>query len=364
MVNTLHPVPEFSCFEIPIDYQPKLLVWHGGELIDPVAGNRYSPQKGIQQLTKGAITLGGGDIVPLGFIIGFSFDSGHSLSVDGHDWMVVYQRNGTKGLILRDLENVREINRSYYHAQSYEYPVKLIRLPSGRAGLIHCPVDYNILHIEDAETGECLTSRGGQEASDVFHSRLDTMPDGSGFCDHGWIWHPVEDAAYFSVDACLASPALLDQFHKYTICDSSYYDQYGESREIENAVCCAGGTVVCTWKEYYGNEGGSSFLRSWSSTTKTWISDFIETEALGVLYCGDKYAYSLFDHLKLLEIASGKVLKRWPHIKSGNQRSVITRGTSVPVAFDPISFSIAVATETAVCIVQPESARPEPQRPE
>ncbi len=266
--------------------------------------------------------------------------------------MIVYQRNGTKGLLLRDLKIIREINRSYYHAESYEYPARLIRLPSGKAGLIHCPVEYDILHIEDAETGQCLTSRDTKDGSDFFHSRLTAMPDGSGFCDHGWVWHPVEDVAYFSVDECLANPAILDQPWKHRIYDPSQ-EPDGDLWEIENAVCRPDGLIVCSFKK--DDKEDTSCLRMWSSVTRTWMNEPVETEALGVLYCGDTYAFSLFDHLKLVELSSGKVLIHWPHIKTGNQRSVITIGTSIPpAAFDPASFSIAVATGGSIFIVQPQ----------
>jgi hypothetical protein len=52
---------------------------------------------------------------------------------------------------------IRELGRSYYHADAYRYPLALFTLPDGRTGLVHCPAAYNRLEIEDALTGAPLT---------------------------------------------------------------------------------------------------------------------------------------------------------------------------------------------------------------
>jgi hypothetical protein len=51
---------------------------------------------------------------------------------------------------------IREVNRSYYHADAYRYPLALFTLPDGRTGVVHCPEDYNRLEIDDARTGHRL----------------------------------------------------------------------------------------------------------------------------------------------------------------------------------------------------------------
>src|SRR5438093_13759071 len=47
-------------------------------------------------------------------------------------YAVIYTRLGTKGLLLDNGKIVREFNRSFYHANAYEYPVALFQLPDGR----------------------------------------------------------------------------------------------------------------------------------------------------------------------------------------------------------------------------------------
>lgn len=56
---------------------------------------------------------------------------------------------GTKALLLEpDGLVVRELSRSYYHAQHYRHPLALFMLPKGRTGLVHCPNRYNQLELD------------------------------------------------------------------------------------------------------------------------------------------------------------------------------------------------------------------------
>jgi hypothetical protein len=68
---------------------------------------------------------------------GYRFDYLTSLRLGDDLWCVLYENRGTKGLILKNGQHVREINRSYYIADDYDYPVTLVRLRSGRVAVIH-----------------------------------------------------------------------------------------------------------------------------------------------------------------------------------------------------------------------------------
>jgi hypothetical protein len=48
------------------------------------------------------------------------------------EFAVIYTRLGTKGLVLHRGKIIREINRSFYHADVYEYPIGLAALKNGR----------------------------------------------------------------------------------------------------------------------------------------------------------------------------------------------------------------------------------------
>jgi hypothetical protein len=114
-----------SCREIRIPASHvRSLVWHDDELIDWAAG--------------GQRFLLSGEAVPRHVNYAFPFDA--AVSSPSGEYAVIYTRLGTKGLVLRRGEIVREINRSFYCADAYEYPVALLRIADGREVLAHCHV--------------------------------------------------------------------------------------------------------------------------------------------------------------------------------------------------------------------------------
>jgi hypothetical protein len=133
------------------------------------------PQSQIPLLGRGHLDRLGGRILPnldglverSGINFGYRFDYLTSLRLGDDLWCILYENRGTKGLILKNGQHVREINRSYYCADDYDCPVVLFTLPSGRAAVIHCPDEYNRLEIEDAETGARLTARDGGKTSSI-----------------------------------------------------------------------------------------------------------------------------------------------------------------------------------------------------
>ncbi|HEX8171440.1 MAG TPA: hypothetical protein VF824_12945 [Thermoanaerobaculia bacterium] len=165
------------------------LAWIGDALVDVVSGfARYLP-----------------DVAPGRFRWPFPFDA----AVTANEYAVIYQRLGTKALLLRDGELLRELNRSYYYADRYEYPVCLVA-HGGRTLLIHCPDFFDRLEIEDAATGERLTTRDSKR-SGVFHSRLAANPRGDRFLSAGWVWQPLDLVDFFSLDEALRDPRHLDR---------------------------------------------------------------------------------------------------------------------------------------------------------
>jgi hypothetical protein len=83
------------------------LCWRGDELVDWVGGGRAFAADGTER--------------PATVIQGYRFDVA-TASPDGR-FAVIYERLGTKGLLLHDGRIVREIDRSFYFADAYEYPV-------------------------------------------------------------------------------------------------------------------------------------------------------------------------------------------------------------------------------------------------
>jgi len=110
------------------------------------------------------------------------------------------------------LSTAREVNRSFYHAEAYRYPLALFCLPDGRTGLVQCPAHYNRLEIEEAATGELLTGSGTRAPADVFHSRLAVSDSGRYLLSAGWIWHPWSCLMVHDLAGALADPTRLDSY--------------------------------------------------------------------------------------------------------------------------------------------------------
>jgi hypothetical protein len=133
----------------------KSLSWCGDELVDIAGGYARYRLDGTVESNR--------------VNYAFSFDQAVT-SRDGK-YAIIYENLGTKGVVLREGKVIREINRSFYQADVYEYPVVIFKLPDGREAIAHCPDEYNKIEIEDIETGQRLTRREG-ETIDFFHSRL------------------------------------------------------------------------------------------------------------------------------------------------------------------------------------------------
>ncbi|MET0791687.1 MAG: hypothetical protein ABW061_09225, partial [Polyangiaceae bacterium] len=161
--------------------EPRSLAWDGDVLVDWVAGGtRYHLD---------------GTIIRAGISWAYEFDAATALS--NSPWAVIYERLGTKALLLKHGTLVRELNRSFYHAQVYAYPVSLLLAPGGRVVVAHCPDEYNRIEIEDANTGERLTASSKRKPEDFFHSRLQPSPDGKWLLSAGWVWHPFDALCWF-----------------------------------------------------------------------------------------------------------------------------------------------------------------------
>lgn len=171
-----------SIRRLPFAFTPASLAWDGDDLVDWVGGGgrRYA----------------------------HSFD--RALVSPSGRYSVIYAERQTKGLVLDRGEILREIDRSYYQADSFAYPAAVGQLPDGREVLAHCPDEYNVIQLEDLVTGKRLTRRRGK-AEDIFHSRLCFSPDGSHLLSAGWLWHPWNVVCVFDVAEALENPRSLDR---------------------------------------------------------------------------------------------------------------------------------------------------------
>jgi hypothetical protein len=119
----------------------KSLVWEGDDLIDWVDGGKR-------------ISLSG-SIQPSGVHFSYRFDS--AITSPSGRFTALVEKLGTKALLLDHGKLSRELNKSFYFADAYEYPISFLSLPDGTEAIAHCPRDYCRIDIEVAETGQCLT---------------------------------------------------------------------------------------------------------------------------------------------------------------------------------------------------------------
>jgi hypothetical protein len=315
------------------------LCWEGDELVDWAGGGtRYRID---------------GSFVHRQFNPTFAFD--HAVvSADGQ-YEVIYQRLGTKGLILKNGKFVREINRSYYHADAYDYPISFVTLPDSRTGIIHCPEEYWQLEIEDVETGERLTKREAQFI-DFFHSRLAVSPDNHYLLSAGWIWTPFNHICVYDLTQALLEPALLEAPIDYQLARIGVGVNAATFKNEHTLV-------VTTNDEYYDHEDVEpeeahllepNAIGVFNLENGTFESQAPLQEATGTLMAVGDFVVDFYQHPKLIDPVTGAILERWDDLWSGDQdSSIIWRDKKLPpLALDPVNYRFAVASPEAVTVIQ------------
>ncbi|HJP80176.1 MAG TPA: hypothetical protein VJ914_38245 [Pseudonocardiaceae bacterium] len=317
----------------------KSLVWVGETLYDVAAGWRSFPLDG----TPGSSRFSG---------YGDQFDA--ATISPGGDVVALLASTGTKALLLAsDSHLIREVNRSYYCAEAFRYPLVLCTLPDGRTGMVHCPEDYNRLEIEDAVTGERLTAGANRKPGDFFHSRLAVSSNGRYLLSAGWFWHPWGSLAVYDLARALIEPAALDSF-------GDVFDLRGlVQAEVAGACFVDEDIAISTSSE--PNDPNSpddlapNMLALWSPATRTfsWRRQLDLTAGDLVPFAGDILA--LHDHPRLYATATGNLIGEWPDLATGHADSSIVwdKSFSGParVAVDQANGRFAVTDGDRITVV-------------
>ena len=271
------------------------------------------------------------------------------VSISGR-YQVLYTECGTKGLVLDAGQVLREINRSYYHANDYEYPIAMGRLPDGREVLVHCPDYYNKLELEDIASGHRLTQRTDR-GPDVFHSRLSLSPGGRRLLSGGWLWDPFGVAEVFDLTDVLRDQYAMDRRDV----------ALGRALDTEVVASCwltddllVVAAAAATDEEDSAEEEdqalGPGKLGVWSIDSAGWLHRSQLDYRCGLLLSCGPAVLGLYDHPKLIDPATGAILAQWPDLLSGQREHPYRPRPLPPIAVHPSGNRFAIVQDSAIVV--------------
>ncbi|NJO01142.1 MAG: hypothetical protein HC880_05070 [Bacteroidia bacterium] len=290
--------------KIPLDIHCQCIAWRFDVPID----NHYKLGQIIPDLGKGQEKL-----VAYGK---YKFDM-VQVSADGQ-YVILYERLGIKGAIYKHDRLLREINRSFYCAEVYEFPLAIINRPQQRPLLVYCPEDYNKLEIEDLETGARLTQSEGrksEEIADVFHSRLSANPSGTKLLGASWVWHPVDVISLFDIEQALKNLTHLDEGGGI---------ENLEVWQVSSARFLADDLILFSSSQEPDEDFPPNALGVYSIAQQKLVHQATIDIQIGNLYpINQDICWDVYEFPKIIHIRSGKVMAKAEKVNAGKQDSSI-----------------------------------------
>ncbi|WP_315821672.1 hypothetical protein [Paraflavitalea speifideaquila] len=249
------------------------------------------------------------------YYFAFGFDNAITSSCGVYAFL--YKRLGTKGLLLKNGHELREINRPYYQSEEYEYPAAFISLPGGRTLLAHCPKEYCRLDFEDVETAEILTHHPDRKPADFFHSRLEVSPGNRSLLSKGWHWHPWSAIELFDIAACLANPVLLDKGSEVP----GLGLEINTAGFIDQEQVLVGSSIGEPFDDT-NNSVPPLHLAIWNTSANTVSTPIkVQGEFGNVFPINQRYCWDLYKYPKVIDLQSGEIIARAEDINTGDQDS-------------------------------------------
>ena len=307
------------------------LAWVGDEVCDLAAGGtRFRLDGTLERAT---------------FFWGFDFDT----AVSGPAGIAaVLKRRGTKALVWSGPDQVRQLNRDYYFADAFDYPLALFTGPQGQPLLAHCPDSYRTLQLEEAGSGRRLTARR-TKSPDFFHSRLAASPSGHWLASAGWAWHPFETVLLFEVGPALADPRRLDR----TVRPPLEGEVAGIAWTVENHL------LISSLEEPTADDPAGGYqpifkIGCFDPDSGQWCYRTDLPKVAGeLLDLGDHRHVVAFDgYPRLLDARSGLALRTWPELPTGARASCLFDRDRQPLALDQGRARFAVANDSTVTIIE------------
>jgi len=311
------------------------LLWEGDALVDWVGGIR---RFGLD-----------GSIEPRSCNFAYKFDTA-TASPTG-EFVALITRTGTKALLLRRGEIVRQLNRDFYHAHVYPYPLTFVTKPDGREAVIHCPECYCQLEIEDAASGARIGSAGIRKPKDFFASGLDASPEGRWLLSAGWVWHPFHAVNFYDLRAAMHDASVLD--HASTSPPGSW--EFSSAAFVDDTTAMVG-----TLDECFGDEDdpvddkpGKHCVALWPIGSGSFLRSTKLSHPPGTLMpVGSDHVVTFYEHPRLYDLRNGVLVDEW-QVDSGKQTGSITWDElPPPIALQPGKSRFAVATPKAVHVVE------------
>ena len=307
------------------------LIWDGDEIVDITTKRRTSI---------------GGAISKPEWSMTYRFDRATSFRHCDALRSALYENRGTKAVLMKNGSVHRELNRSYYCADDYDYPITIAADHTGRVVVAHCPREFDLLEIEDAQSGATLHKIKSRDME--FHSRLALSGDGRFLLDTGWFWHPWSGACVFDLQLLSENPSVIGESVAFS-----------SSIEVDCAAFLGEKHLVVSSfpdrpdKYVLPGDLGARQLGVWSLPDRRWESKVDLSEPTGMIMPWKEWVVSFYGHPKLIELATGRIVHRWDKIFSGKQIGPIDLGDPPPppMAVDPHRGRFAVANATGVTIV-------------
>lgn len=307
------------------------IAWDGDDLVDVVTDRRLRLD-GTFEDTR--------------FRLGYPFDRGLCVRNAGICWTIAYDNRGTKALILKNGKVHRQLNRDYYFAKAYDYPIAVVKTNNGHVVVVHCPTSYDELTFEDAESGEILGTRKSDKME--FHSRLAISPGGDSLVSAGWFWHPLNGGWLFFIGDIVGA---------HSDCKVDLGIDFGA--EVDSVAFLGDDALVVSTTQEIVNEEvppaglGPMRLGMWSITEGKWARIVELHEACGPMMPWRDWVISFHDHPKAISLATGDVVHRWEGVYSGRQIGPIDAGKPAPplLALDAVGGRFAVAGPEGVTVV-------------
>lgn len=319
---------------IKFEYAPQTINWKVDDLIDWADGGAiYSLDGKIASSNRG---------------YGYSFDS--AIQSENGVYAVIYDKLGTKGLLLKNGLRIREINRSMYHADAYEYPIAFVEI-EGEYSIIHCPEEYNRIEVENVETGTRLTSIKNREPDDCFHSRFRVNVANTILINAGWIWHPVGVIMIYNLEEALMDNSIFDTSHiddlincevstaefltdDLVVIGSSSEEQFDDELDVNDK------SILNPLQLGLFSISKNEFIK------KVKVKNIPGTQ----VPIDENFTLDLFDYPKVIDLNTGEIVQEFKEVNSGKQDLAIV-GKVPPMAIDRVNRRVAIVNDNRIEIL-------------